>query len=253
MSNRVKGYIRALLSGPVVVLIDAENMPVRYLPQIIDAASSAGLVREVRAYGPRALMVSDAWEVASAAYKVKRVVCAGCRAGKNSSDISLAVDAMELLSKRKFATFAIASDDTDFSPLARKLRQAGRKAMGIGRLSNNVRYKESFDEFRTVGAAQVLVKDETSAQLPERILQERAATCGIDVATLALAVECVARGAREDKWCSASDFGVMMRKERPTFSCKKYGCKNLTRFAEKTGVFDVKKIGGSTCFRIRAA
>jgi uncharacterized protein (TIGR00288 family) len=55
------------------------------------------------------------------------------RAGKNSADIRLVIDALELAYQREHIdTFAIASGDSDFCPLAYKLRENDRQVIGIG-------------------------------------------------------------------------------------------------------------------------
>jgi len=54
-------------------------------------------------------------------------------AGKNSADIKMVVDAMELsFTKAHVDTFALVSGDSDFSPLVAKLRENGKRTIGIG-------------------------------------------------------------------------------------------------------------------------
>src|SRR2546430_1517439 len=53
--------------------------------------------------------------------------------GKNSADIRLCVDAMDLAySKDHIDTFVIVSGDSDFSPLVSKLKELGRHVIGLG-------------------------------------------------------------------------------------------------------------------------
>ena len=53
--------------------------------------------------------------------------------GKNSADIHLVVDAMDLSwSKAHIDTFVIVSGDSDFSPLVAKLKENGRHVIGLG-------------------------------------------------------------------------------------------------------------------------
>ncbi len=56
------------------------------------------------------------------------------RAGKNGADMRLVIDALELCYAREHIdTFAIASGDSDFCPLAYKLRENDRVLIGLGR------------------------------------------------------------------------------------------------------------------------
>lgn len=69
--------------------------------------------------------------------------------GKNSADIRLAVDAVEMcLTKDHIDTFAILSGDSDFSPLVAKLKEAGKTVIGVGtKQSTSSLLAEVCDEF----------------------------------------------------------------------------------------------------------
>ncbi len=71
------------------------------------------------------------------------------RSGKNRADIRMAIDAFELaLTRSQIQTFVIVSGDSDFSPLAAKLREYGRYTIGIGpRSSTHELLVKSCDEF----------------------------------------------------------------------------------------------------------
>ena len=69
--------------------------------------------------------------------------------GKNSADIRLAVDAVEMcLTKNHIDTFAILSGDSDFSPLVSKLREFDKTVIGVGmREATSTLLTEVCDEF----------------------------------------------------------------------------------------------------------
>jgi len=69
--------------------------------------------------------------------------------GKNSADIRLAVDAVEMcLTKDHIDTFAILSGDSDFSPLVSKLKEFGKTVIGVGmKESTSSLLAEVCDEF----------------------------------------------------------------------------------------------------------
>jgi uncharacterized protein (TIGR00288 family) len=69
--------------------------------------------------------------------------------GKNSADIRLCVDAMDLAwSKEHIDTFAILSGDSDFSPLVAKLKENGKQVIGLGmRESTSPLLANACDEF----------------------------------------------------------------------------------------------------------
>src|SRR5438309_921414 len=71
------------------------------------------------------------------------------QSGKNSADIRLCVDAMDLAySKEHIDTFAIVSGDSDFSPLVSKLKELGKHVIGLGmQESTSDLLRDNCDEF----------------------------------------------------------------------------------------------------------
>src|SRR5437899_3363612 len=69
--------------------------------------------------------------------------------GKNSADIRLCVDAMDLAySKEHINTFVIVSGDSDFSPLVSKLKELGKHVIGLGmQKSTSDLLRDNCDEF----------------------------------------------------------------------------------------------------------
>src|SRR5262249_2273777 len=91
--------------------------------------------------------------------------------GKNSADIRLCVDAMDLAySKEHIDTFVIVSGDSDFSPLVSKLKELGKPASGRGmRASPSALLREICDKFiyyEALGRAPA-IKTAINPQLPE--------------------------------------------------------------------------------------
>src|SRR5881392_2712081 len=69
--------------------------------------------------------------------------------GKNSADIRLCVDAMDLaFSKEHIDTFVVVSGDSDFSPLVSKLKENGKHVIGLGmQQSTSELLRDNCDEF----------------------------------------------------------------------------------------------------------
>src|SRR2546421_111845 len=69
--------------------------------------------------------------------------------GKNSADIRLCVDAMDMaFSKEHIDTFVIVSGDSDFSPLVSKLKENGKTVIGLGmQESTSELLRDNCDEF----------------------------------------------------------------------------------------------------------
>src|SRR5207247_2208435 len=93
------------------------------------------------------------------------------QSGKNSADIRLCVDAMDLAySKEHINTFVVVSGDSDFSPLVSKLKELGKHVIGLGMQdSTSDLLRDNCDEFiyyEDLGQVPALAPT-LNAQLPE--------------------------------------------------------------------------------------
>lgn len=166
--------------------------------------------------------------------------------GKNSADIRLAVDAMDLAwSKEHINTFVIVSGDSDFSPLVSKLKENGKHMIGIGmKDSTSDLLAENCDEFifyedleKTVDAAPAPIGDD----IPKAKRQ-----------IFDLLFESVAALQRENKDpIFASMVKDTMQRKRPSFNESGYGYRSFSDFledAQKRGYLQLKrdrKAGGT--------
>ena len=166
--------------------------------------------------------------------------------GKNSADIRLAVDAMDLAwSKEHIDTFVIVSGDSDFSPLVSKLKENGKHIIGIGmKESTSDLLSGNCDEFifyedleKTPAAAPAAVPSDVAPQKKE---------------VFDLLFESIAALIRENKDpIFASMVKDTMQRKKPSFSESSYGYRSFSELledAEKVGFINVRrdrKAGGT--------
>ena len=120
----------------IAVLIDAENIAAEFAGAIIKRANSLGDLNIVRLFGDFTEIRLSGWlDVARAAGYFTMLQLSGGRA-KNSTDIALAIDAMDILYSGAIDAFCLVSDDRDFVPLAVRLRAAGKRVYVICKRSD---------------------------------------------------------------------------------------------------------------------
>ena len=115
----------------VMLLIDADNVSVDVMEQAVRLLlNQHGAVHVRRAYCTAESAVAN-----QAAFKrlgIKPMV--NLAAGKNSTDIAMAVDAIDLVLAERPDVVVIASSDSDFAPLVQRLREKGCVVRGIGQM-----------------------------------------------------------------------------------------------------------------------
>lgn len=129
----------------VALLIDADNVS----SDVVEQA----LTRVIAEYG--AIHVRRAYCTAEVAVRQRKLFkthsirpMVNLAAGKNSTDIALAVDAIDLVVAERPDVVVIVSSDSDFSPLVLRLREKGCRVCGIGQQAKTgAETPEAYDEF----------------------------------------------------------------------------------------------------------
>jgi uncharacterized protein (TIGR00288 family) len=132
----------------VALLVDLENVAGLGLRNIFSAAASEGRVVVRRAYGNADLIAKSKAELQDLAFD-SQALFSTTRAGKNSADIFLTIDAMDLLHGDVVDVFVLATADTDFARLARRLREGGKRVVGVGTEQAGAALVQSCDRFET--------------------------------------------------------------------------------------------------------
>jgi len=146
--------------------------------------------------------------------------------GKNSADIRLVVDAMDLgYGKEHIDTFVIVSGDSDFSPLVAKLRENGKVVIGLGmRESTSQLLVDHCDEFifyDDLGSGKAVESTEGPSSIPK---EKRDAWL--------LLFETIRALQREGETAHASRIKDTMKRKRPSFSEESYGYRAFTELLE---------------------
>lgn len=117
--------------GQLAVLIDFENVGLNSIQWLFDQLSHVGRVIVKRAYGDWSAAGSKRDQLLELGIEPIQLFHAS--KSKNSSDIRLAIDAVDLLYQSQVDTFVIVSSDSDFVSLVNRLRAAGKSVIGAGR------------------------------------------------------------------------------------------------------------------------
>lgn len=117
----------------VAVLVDFENVRGEALKSLFDQISDLGRIIIKRAYADWSGVGSEAQEQLAGLGIEAVQNFRSSNSGKNSSDISLSIDAVELVHSSPIDVFVVVSADSDFVPLVRKLRAQGKQVVGAGR------------------------------------------------------------------------------------------------------------------------
>ena len=130
----VGSAVRSVSGGKFAVLVDCDNIPYSKINVVFDTIRSlGGTAIDRRLYGHNfASGQLKGWNKAAAHWLFTKVETPRYVKGKNLNDFLLTIDAMELMSHQDVNCFAIVSSDSDFIPLAARLRASGKSVIGFG-------------------------------------------------------------------------------------------------------------------------
>jgi hypothetical protein len=151
----------------VAVLVDGENVSQAHAGRILTRALAVGTPTVLRVYGNATLL--PAWDSAPRF----RLVHAG--AGKNATDILLAVEAMALAFSGTVERFCIVSSDRDYTHLVDHLRERGHHVVGMGEAKAPERYRKAFSAWIALDAP---VTPAVAAAPPSQPTATAAPKCG---------------------------------------------------------------------------
>lgn len=227
----------------IAMLIDADNTQLSKLESVIQEISTNGRIVVKRAYGNWRKGSLKNWENELKRLAIKAEQQFDYVAGKNATDIALAIDAMELLHTGRFDAFAIVSSDSDYTPLAIKLREYGAYVFGVGEAATPESFRNACDEFLFLNslfpAAQPAEpakpaqtekpKPPVEPVKPEPVKPtDNAPTYSIDILH-ELILQAYLAGRKSNGFINAAGVGSYIRRVDPDFDSRKYGFKTMAK------------------------
>ena len=116
----------------IALLIDADNVQPDGIDPVLTVLAELGQVNIRRAYGNWAKPALSNWSKHTHRFGLQPVQQFDMTRGKNATDMAMTIDAIDLLYAGKVDGFGIMSSDSDFTPLATRLRQDGITVYGFG-------------------------------------------------------------------------------------------------------------------------
>ena len=116
----------------LAVLIDADNAPRSALGDVMAEVAVYGTPTIKRIYGDWTTPNLASWKPLLLENAITPVQQYGYTTGKNSTDSAMIIDAKDILYTGQVDGFVLVSSDSDFTRLAIRLREAGKKVYGMG-------------------------------------------------------------------------------------------------------------------------
>ena len=217
----------------LAVLIDADNVPYANIQGMLEEISKYGTPTFKRIYADWTKPTVSGWKKVLLEHSITPVHQYSYTSGKNATDSSMIIDAMDILYTGRVDGFCIVSSDSDFTRLASRLREAGMKVFGLGEKKTPISFISACDKFIYV---EILNKTEETAKqdgpkekkgINTEKTKEIETIGKIDSKLVKLITESINDIAEEDGWVFLGDLGNLILKKQPDFDPRNYGYKKL--------------------------
>lgn len=131
----------------VAVLVDCDNVQPAILDHALRFVAQFGRVVVRRGYGNSGTLSGNRWQEALVQQAFTPCLQYQYASGKNTADIALALDALELLFDETVDTFCLVTSDSDFAYLCRKLRERGAIMCIVGEAKTPQALRNASDHF----------------------------------------------------------------------------------------------------------
>ncbi len=219
----------------IALLIDADNASPDHFDEVLLVLGELGTINIRRAYGNWAKASLKGWGNLTGIHSIVPMQQFDVAKGKSATDMRMTIDAMDLLYRGHVEGFGIMSSDSDFLPLAQRIREEGLPVYGFGTAKTPLGFRQACTRFFDIAALYVSDEEQQSDEPSELTLQRT-----VDADLIDLLGSAYKASKRDDEgYASLSELG-----QRATavssFAARNYGFTRLSDLIRAIPNFDVK-------------
>lgn len=227
----------------LAVLIDADNTfkVIDTIDALFEEISKFGEASIRRIYGDWTESRLNRWKEILPKYAIQPIQQYANTKGKNSTDSALIIDAMDLLYTAPLDGFCIVSSDSDFTKLAVRLRESGKKVYGFGEEKTPDSLVNACNQFIDIEILSSSTNSDTtqpeknSTNLPKKSNQELSMDTRL-VSHIRTAIDALSE---DDGYAHMGEIKKHIIKNLPAFDSRKYGYAKFSDLIMAIGLFEV--------------
>lgn len=222
-------------NSSLAVLIDADNANPAIIAGLLTEVAKLGVASVKRIYGDWTLPNLGQWKAMLLDHSIQPIQQFRYTTGKNATDSAMIIDAMDLLYTGPFDGFCLVSSDSDFTRLASRIRESGKRVYGFGEKKTPRAFVSACDRF--------VYTEVFSAPSGDQPTLKRRSTKELsqDAKLLELFRAAIDAASEENGWAHLGGVGSNIVKQAPEFDPRNYGYGKLSDLAEAIGLFTIER------------
>ena len=243
------------------VLIDGENISSKYVSVIFDELTKYGVITYRRIYGDWTSPNTAKWRKVLLDNSITPIQQFYNTVGKNASDSTLIIDAMDILYTGNVDGFCLVSSDSDFTRLASRLRESGMNVIGMGENKTPRSFRNACNVFTSLenlledegtetedenenDSSMHDIKDGKHKDKKKKHSHEKSHIVSqkeIENTIITMITENENRG----KTTGLGEIGSRLQNKYPDFDVRNYGYSLLSKFLEEINSLNVIKVANN--------
>lgn len=231
----------------LAVLIDADNTSASAIEGIMAEIAKHGIASAKRIYGDWSSPHLQSWKNELLKYALVPVQQFAYTTGKDTTDMQLIIDGMDLLYSGTYDGFCILSSDSDFTPLAMRIRESGLAVYGFGRKKTPEAFRHACDRFFYIENLLETAENNSADDIKETTVKTvRHAIEGTLQQLLFKAV----KETTDDStgWAFVGSIGSYLIQTQSDFDPRTYGYAKLSNMLKELGSMQFKYDGESRMY-----
>ncbi len=221
----------------LAVLIDGDNIPSKYIKEMMQEITKYGTPTVKRIYGDWTKPHLSKWKAILLENAITPIQQYGYTSGKNATDSAMIIDAMDILYSEKVNGFCLVSSDSDFTKLATRLREEGLVVYGIGEKKTPDPFIVACDKFIYL---EILDSNEDDSD-NGKTAPKKASIDKITPKVIRFLRNSVDDAADDDGWAFMGDVGSLILKKQPNFDARNFGFQKLTPLFKSLPQFEIEE------------
>jgi len=234
-------------SPRLAVLIDADNASAKIADGLFEEIAKIGEASVRRIYGDFSDPRSKSWTEKLSRYAIIPQQQFAYTTGKNASDITLVIDAMDLLHSGRFDGFCLVSSDSDFTRLAARIREQGVDVFGFGEQKTPESFRQACRKF-------IYTENLLNGTASNKGAVPTADPLQPVSAAVPIIQKVIAQMESEDGWVPLGEVGGRLSNLASDFDPRTFGFRKLSDLVRKTNSFEIERPkGGLMRIRVKPA
>lgn len=228
----------------LAILIDADNASAKIADGLFEEIAKIGEASVRRIYGDFSHARSKAWTDVLSKHAIIPQQQFAYTTGKNASDITLVIDAMDLLHSGRFDGFCLVSSDSDFTRLAARIREQGVDVYGFGERKTPESFRQACRRFvyteNLVSVPTAGNGEDVPAGKPLQPMRD----------AVPIIRKIISEMETDDGWVPLGVVGNRLANLASDFDPRNFGVRKLSDLVRKLSAFEIEHPAGGT-MRVR--